>query len=32
MKAGLGADSWQNAELEVSTYQVQYFEEHAGRY
>ena len=28
MKAGLGADSWQNPELEVSTYQVQYFEEH----
>ena len=28
MKAGLAADSWQNPELEVSTYQVQYFEEH----
>jgi len=31
MKAGLEADSWQNPELEVSTYQVQYFEEHTGR-
>ena len=31
MKAGLEADSWQNSELEVSTYQVQYFEEHTGR-
>ncbi|MEE9496447.1 MAG: AmmeMemoRadiSam system protein A [Desulfobacterales bacterium] len=31
MKAGLAADSWQNPELEVSTYQVQYFEEHTGR-
>ena len=31
MKAGLGADSWQNPELEVSTYQVQYFEEHTGQ-
>ena len=28
MKAGLAEDSWQNPELEVSTYQVQYFEEH----
>jgi AMMECR1 domain-containing protein len=31
MKAGLAADSWQNPELEVSTYQAQYFEEHSGR-
>jgi len=31
MKAGLQADSWQNPELEVSIYQVQYFEEHTGR-
>lgn len=31
MKAGLGADSWQNPELEVSTYQVQYFEEHTAQ-
>ena len=30
-KAGLSADSWQSPELEVSTYQVQYFEEHAGQ-
>lgn len=30
-KAGLAADSWQNPELEVSTYQVQYFEEHTGQ-
>jgi AmmeMemoRadiSam system protein A len=30
-KAGLSADSWKNPELEVSTYQVQYFEEHAGQ-
>jgi AmmeMemoRadiSam system protein A len=28
MKAGLAADAWQHPELEVSTYQVQYFEEH----
>ena len=28
MKAGLAADAWQHAQLEVSTYQVQYFEEH----
>ena len=27
LKAGLPADAWQNSELEVSTYQVQYFEE-----
>ena len=27
MKAGLAADAWQNNKLEVSTYQVQYFEE-----
>jgi AmmeMemoRadiSam system protein A len=31
MKAGLAGDSWQNPELEVSTYQVQYFEEHTDR-
>jgi AmmeMemoRadiSam system protein A len=31
MKAGLAEDSWQSRELEVSTYQVQYFEEHADR-
>ena len=29
MKAGLAADAWQHAQLEVSTYQVQYFEEHS---
>jgi len=28
MKAGLAADAWKNKKLEVSTYQVQYFEEH----
>ena len=28
MKAGLPADAWQHSRLEVSTYQVQYFEEH----
>jgi len=28
LKAGLAADAWQHKELEVSTYQVQYFEEH----
>jgi AmmeMemoRadiSam system protein A len=28
LKAGLAADAWQQSELEVSTYQVQYFEEH----
>ena len=27
MKAGLPSDAWKNSELEVSTYQVQYFEE-----
>lgn len=27
MKAGLPADAWKDPELEVSTYQVQYFEE-----
>lgn len=27
LKAGLAADAWQHSELEVSTYQVQYFEE-----
>ncbi len=27
LKAGLSADAWQSVELEVSTYQVQYFEE-----
>ena len=31
MKAGLAADSWKNPDLEVSTYQVQYFEEHTGQ-
>lgn len=29
LKAGLAADAWQHSELEVSTYQVQYFEEHS---
>jgi AmmeMemoRadiSam system protein A len=29
MKAGLAADAWQHSQLEVSTYQVQYFEEHS---
>lgn len=28
MKAGLSPDAWQNSEIEVSIYQVQYFEEH----
>lgn len=28
MKAGLAADAWKKSRLEVSTYQVQYFEEH----
>jgi len=32
MKAGLAEDFWQNCELEVSTYQVRYFEEHIGRH
>ncbi|MEA3279742.1 MAG: hypothetical protein U9Q38_03985 [Thermodesulfobacteriota bacterium] len=27
LKAGLSADTWQKAGLEVKTYQVQYFEE-----
>ena len=27
LKAGLASDAWQHSELEVSTYQVQYFEE-----
>jgi AmmeMemoRadiSam system protein A len=31
MKAGLASDSWQNSKLEVSSYQVQYFEEHTAR-
>ncbi len=31
MKAGLTSDSWRNSELEVSIYQVQYFEEHTAR-
>ena len=31
MKAGLAADAWKNNRLEVSTYQVEYFEEHAAR-
>ena len=30
-KAGLPADCWQKPDLEVSTYQVQYFEEHTGQ-
>ncbi|MDH3877325.1 MAG: AmmeMemoRadiSam system protein A [Desulfobacterales bacterium] len=29
LKAGLASDAWQHSELEVSTYQVQYFEEHS---
>jgi len=29
IKAGLAADSWRNSQLEVSSYQVQYFEEHS---
>ena len=29
LKAGLTADAWQHSGLEVSTYQVQYFEEHS---
>ena len=28
MKAGLASDAWQHSQLEVSRYQVQYFEEH----
>jgi AmmeMemoRadiSam system protein A len=28
LKAGLAADAWKHSEIEVSTYQVQYFEEH----
>ena len=28
LKAGLAADAWQHSKLEVSTYQVQHFEEH----
>jgi AmmeMemoRadiSam system protein A len=31
MKAGLAADAWKNSRFEVSTYQVQYFEEHPAR-
>lgn len=31
MKAGLAADAWKNRKLDVSTYQVQYFEEHPPR-
>ena len=27
LKAGLSADTWKNKQLEISTYQVQYFEE-----
>ena len=27
LKAGLASDAWQHSELEISTYQVQYFEE-----
>jgi len=29
LKAGLAADAWQQSKLEVSTYQVQHFEEHS---
>jgi AmmeMemoRadiSam system protein A len=29
LKAGLAADAWQHSRLDVSTYQVQYFEEHS---
>jgi AmmeMemoRadiSam system protein A len=29
LKAGLASDAWQHSELEVSTYQVQCFEEHS---
>ncbi len=29
LKAGLASDAWQQSKLEVSTYQVQYFEEHS---
>ena len=28
MKAGLAADAWKMSRIEISTYQVQYFEEH----
>ncbi len=28
-KAGLASDSWKKSQLEISSYQVQYFEEHA---
>ena len=31
VKAGLASDSWQNSKLEVSSYQVQYFEERTAR-
>jgi AmmeMemoRadiSam system protein A len=31
MKAGLAADAWKKSRFEVSTYQVQYFEEHPAR-
>ena len=31
MKAGLAADAWKMSRIEVSTYQVQYFEEHPAR-
>jgi AmmeMemoRadiSam system protein A len=31
MKAGLSSDDWQNPQLEISTYQVQCFEEHTAR-
>lgn len=31
LKAGLASDAWQNSELEVSAYQVQYFAEPIGR-
>jgi AMMECR1 domain-containing protein len=27
MKAGLPSDAWQDSDLEILTYQVQYFEE-----
>ena len=32
LKAGLAADAWQHSKLEVSTYQVQHFEEHSKKH
>jgi AmmeMemoRadiSam system protein A len=32
LKAGLAADAWQQSKLEVSTYQVQHFEEHSKKH